>query len=136
MRTGDHIGLTVRGTCMEPDLKDGETVSVRRPRWYFPGDVVAYYSPFEDRYLVHRFLGYVRAGGVWKCLVMADRAAKPDVLIESSRVLGKLAGGLARNGVRPGARRAQAVWRYVYWVSRIALHRGREAAVRAAPYRG
>ncbi|MGA8260249.1 MAG: S24/S26 family peptidase [Arenicellales bacterium] len=119
---------------MEPVLTDGETVDVLRRRRYFPGDVVTYFSPFEGRYLVHRFLGYAPSRGVWKCLVMADRGAKPDVLVECSRVLGKVTGrpGSGAEAARLGVRRGSAICRYVYWIMRIALRREREPAGRAS----
>jgi len=126
VQSGDHVALTVRGDCMEPGLKDGDIVDIRRTRWYFPGDVVAYFNPFEDRYLVHRFLGYVRSGGVWKCLVMPDRGAKPDVLVECSRALGKVVEDRDSNFAWPGACRViLTTCRYIYWVLRIALQRCR-----------
>lgn len=123
VRSGDHVALTVRGDCMAPGLEDGETVDIHQTRWYWPGDVVAYFSQLENRYLCHRFLGYVRAGGAWKCLVMADRAAKPDTLVEPARVLGKVVARSCSARVRLRGRRIHATTRYIYWVVRIVLRR-------------
>lgn len=100
---------------MSPVLTDGEPVRVRRRAAYWPGDVVAYYCPHRDTYFIHRLLGFVRAGGARKCLVMADHAARPDTLVDYACILGRLTTiGGAIHPVK-SATRVLSLLRYARW---------------------
>jgi hypothetical protein len=120
---GDAAVLRVTGGCMEPDLLHGAAVRVEGSRFFIPGDVVAFHCPHQNRLLMHRFLGYVRSRGAWKLMIMSDRGAQPDPLVDLSRVLGRVAAESGRAyRVAPG-RRLSAVRRYVLWCARYAVRR-------------
>jgi hypothetical protein len=120
---GEEVVFRVAGNCMEPDVNNQALVRLGRPRFFVPGDVVAFQYPDQSRVLVHRFLGYVRRRGAWKLMTMADRAARPDPLIDMSRVLGRV---IERSGracrVAPGAR-LEAIRRYAVWCARYFARR-------------
>jgi hypothetical protein len=120
---GEEVALRVAGNCMEPNVSDQALVRLGRPRFFVPGDVVVFQYPDQSRLLVHRFLGYVRRRGTWKLMTMADRAARPDPLIDMSRVLGRV---IERSGrtcrVAPRAR-LEAIRRYAVWCARCFARR-------------
>jgi hypothetical protein len=118
---------------MTPILNDGESVRVKRARLYLPGDVVAYRCPWQNLYLVHRFLGYVRVRSRWKCLLMPDRGSRPDTLVDLHSVLGRVAQHGASEFQAGPARRFPAIFRYFYWLAHLALRRhGRARSVGSA----
>lgn len=120
---GEGAVLRVTGGCMEPDLADRAAVRVEGSRFFVPGDVVAFHCPHQNRLLMHRFLGYVRTRGAWKLMTMADRGARPDPLVELSRVLGRVAGQSGRAyRVAPG-QRLDAMRRYTVWCVRYVARR-------------
>lgn len=112
----EGIALRIRGTCMEPDLRDGETVVVRARRIYLPGDVLAVRGAGEI--VVHRFLGYLPVGRGWQVWTQADEAARPDSAVRPGDVVGRVErrSGEAvrvtlRQRSRAGRRLLVAVWR-------------------------
>lgn len=112
---GEEVVLRVAGDCMEPEVGDRALVRLERPRFFIPGDIVAFHCPQQNRPLVHRFLGYVRRRGTWQLMTMADRGARPDALVEASQVLGRvieLEGSAYRVALlrRLEASRCFAVW--------------------------
>jgi hypothetical protein len=120
---GDGAVLRVTGGCMEPDLADRAAVRVEGSRFFVPGDVVAFHCPHQNRLLMHRFLGYVRIRGAWKLMIMADNGARPDVLVDLSRVLGRVtAQSEQAYRVAPG-KRLEAVRRYTLWSARYVARR-------------
>jgi len=124
---GEEVVLRVAGSCMEPAVDDRTAVRLKRRRFYYPGDVVAFHDPRHHRLVLHRFLGYVRRREEWKLMVMADRGAGPDPLVEKSCVLGRV---IAQSG-RPykvslvrrlGAARRYAAWCLRHLARRLTLH--------------
>lgn len=105
---------------MDPVLRSGESVDVRGAPVYLPGDIVVYHCPYRDTVFAHRFLGYVPAGGAWKCLIMADRASRPDTLVERTSILGRLVDAEGRSPGRRLVSRIRALGRYATWVLRLA----------------
>ncbi len=99
------LACRVRGASMRPLLEDGERVELSRPRFYWPGDVVALVSPGGHR-LVHRLLGFYWWGR-WLAVTQGDAAPAPDSPVPVSSLLGRVhaAEGQAR-GLAPkdGAR--------------------------------
>jgi hypothetical protein len=120
---GEKAMLRVKGDCMEPDVRHQATVRVDRPRFFVPGDVVAFHCPHQNRLLIHRFLGYAPCRGAWKLMTMADRGVRPDPLVDRSRVLGRV---IAQDGrayrVAP-ARRLESLRRYLEWCARYFARR-------------
>lgn len=81
--------VTVRGVCMEPCLRDGQQVVVRRRRWALPGDIVAFERAVDDPELaVHRLLGVRRARAGWVLITQADNEPQPDPAFVPARLLG------------------------------------------------
>jgi len=112
---GEEVVLQVAGECMEPAVGHQASVRLKRPRFFVPGDVVAFYCPCLRRLLVHRFLGYVCRQGVWKLMTMPDRGARPDPLVEISAVLGRVvAHGSEAYRISP-TERLEAIRRYSLW---------------------
>ncbi len=115
---GDEVVLQVTGECMEPAVGHFAVARLKRAKVYVPGDVVAFCSPYQNRLLVHRLLGYVWRRGAWKLMTMSDRGVTPDPLVDASSVLGKVV-ALDNNAYRVSRRvRAQAVCRYAVWCVR------------------
>ena len=48
--------LRIHGSCMKPLITDGDQVSVRKKRWYWPGDVLATHE--RGQLKLHRCVGY------------------------------------------------------------------------------
>ncbi|MCA9536934.1 MAG: S24/S26 family peptidase [Myxococcales bacterium] len=81
--------VTVRGSCMEPALLDGQRVQVRRSRWALPGDVVAFERGADDpRLAVHRLLGARPSRTGWVYITQADNDQAPDPPFVARRLLG------------------------------------------------
>lgn len=119
---GEDVVLRVVGDCMQPDLCNQASVRLERPKFFVPGDVVAFHCPHQRRPLVHRFLGYVRRRGAWKLMTMADRGVRPDPLMDASCVFGRvIAQGGRAYRITP-ARRLEAIGRYALWCVRHLRH--------------
>jgi hypothetical protein len=134
---GDALALRVSGVCMEPDLRSQALVRVERSKRFWPGDVVAFHCSHQNRLLMHRCLGYVRSRGAWKLMTMADRGPSPDVLVDLSRVLGRI-GAHAGAPYRPSPlKRMKSMRRYALWCVRFLIRRlttsGVESAVARSP---
>jgi hypothetical protein len=122
---GEGAVLRVAGGCMEPDLAHQAAVRVEGSRFFVPGDVVAFHCPHQNRLLMHRFLGYVPSRGTWKLMTMADRGVRPDPLVDSSHVLGRVVAHAGRAyRVAPG-KRLLSVRRYTVWSARYCARRFR-----------
>jgi hypothetical protein len=115
---GEEVVLRVAGDCMEPDVGNQALVRLERPRFFVPGDVVAFHCPDQSRLLVHRFLGYVRRRGAWKLMTMADRGARPDPLVDISCALGRVIAQGSRTCQVAPATRLEAIRRYAVWCAR------------------
>jgi hypothetical protein len=115
---GEQVVLQVAGECMEPAVSHQASVQLERPKFFIPGDVVAFHCEHQHRLQVHRFLGYVRRRGSWKLMTMPDRGAKPDPLVDVSAILGRV---IAQGGriyrITPIAR-FEAIRRYALWCVR------------------
>lgn len=83
----EPLAITVRGTCMEPRILDGQEVLLAPTRVPLPGDVVAVSTP--EGVLLHRALGVVLVPGRGLRLVtQADRATSADALVPLACVVG------------------------------------------------
>ncbi len=120
---GDAVVLRVSGVCMEPDLRSQALVRVERCRRFWPGDVVAFHCPQQNRLLMHRCLGYVRSRGVWKLMTMADRGPKPDVLVDLPRVLGRIRSYAGAPYRASPLKRLESMRRYALWTVRLLIRR-------------
>lgn len=109
---------------MAPELRDqAAVVRVVHARTFLPGDVLAFYCPYQERILTHRLLGYVRSRGTWKLLTVADRGVRPDPLLEVPLVLGRMV-GLEDRRFRIGpTKRLIALLRYLFWCGRLLSRR-------------
>lgn len=85
---GSGLELRIRGGCMEPVLRDGERVTVRRRRLYLPGDVLAVCT--AGGLVVHRLLGYRPRRHGWEVWTRADRAPRSDRAVPLGAVLGRV----------------------------------------------
>lgn len=77
------VPLRVRGGCMEPLIRSGEEVLVRRRRIYLPGDVIVFRTRAGDL-AAHRILGYRWAGLV----TQGDHCAEHDAPVGREAVVG------------------------------------------------
>jgi signal peptidase I len=116
LQQGESIVVNISGSCMEPELRDGDRVTIESRSHYFPGDIVAYFSPYQETWLVHRFLGYVYADHGWKFMLMADTANKPDILVRKENIIGKAIATESDACPVRFSRRFQAITRYIFWV--------------------
>jgi hypothetical protein len=112
---GDSLVLRVTGDCMHPDLAHQTAVRLEQPQIFVPGDVVAFHCPRQNCLLIHRFLGYVWRRGAWRIMTMADRASRPDPLIDVSQVFGRVIAHNGRTYRVAATRRWKALKRYVRW---------------------
>lgn len=107
----------VRGASMRPLFEDGERVELARPRFYWPGDVVAVVSPGGHR-LVHRLLGFYWWGR-WLAVTQGDAAPAPDSPVPLSSLLGRVhaaegrAPGLGRVPGRMRLRACRLYWHFL-----------------------
>ena len=79
--------VVIRGDCMEPLLRRGETVRVRARRVYFPGDVIVFLTRAGDL-AAHRVLGWHPQGLLTKgddC-IERDAAVSRDSIVGAARV--------------------------------------------------
>ena len=81
------VPLRVRGGCMEPLIRSGDEVLVRRRRVYLPGDVIVFRTRAGDL-AAHRILGYRWAGLV----TQGDHCAEHDAPVGREAVVGAVAG--------------------------------------------
>ncbi|MFO0679904.1 MAG: S26 family signal peptidase [Polyangiaceae bacterium] len=85
---GQAFTLTVRGGSMEPTLRSGEAVRVRRASFGWPGDIAVVRS--GSSVVVHRVLGYRPHRGGWAFVTRGDARACIDPPVASRDILGVL----------------------------------------------
>lgn len=112
-----ELPVTVVGDCMEPLICPGARVLVSRNRFYWPGDVIL----FEDhrgRFLAHRLLGFFRRRKQLFVLAQADKASRPDVIVPTRHIIGRVTGGQCGLGVTrvPITHRVKAIARLFRFV--------------------
>ncbi len=120
---GENVACQVDGECMAPAVGHQASVRLERPRFFVPGDVVAFYCPNFNRLLVHRFLGYVRRRGAWKLMTMPDQGVKPDPLVDMSAVLGRVIALDSRTYRISPFVRLTAIYRYALLCLRYVFRR-------------
>jgi hypothetical protein len=110
----DNLLFRVAGTCMGSLLTTGSSVKLVLRAHYWPGDVVVTWWP-DEGFRIHRVIGVYRKNGIWKLVTQADAAARPDVAVPKSFVVGKVAGGGCHPDVVrvPLEHRLWALWRFV-----------------------
>jgi hypothetical protein len=85
------VSVTVRGGCMSPWIADGDRVEVAPARLYWPGDVIVFRAP-DDRWLVHRLLGWRWWKGSLAGVTQGDGCPCHDAPVPLHRVLGRVVG--------------------------------------------
>lgn len=83
------LRVPVRGTSMLPVLREGDEVSVRPSRLYWPGQVLVFLDP-HGQVWVHRLLGAKPSGGGWSLYLKGDAVPKPDPPVNAGRVVGRV----------------------------------------------
>lgn len=83
---GESMSFTVRGNCMAA-LQDGESVAVRRHRFYLPGDVIVVRR--RDHWNAHRFLGYAPSVHGVVALTQADASRERDPAALANAIVGR-----------------------------------------------
>jgi len=86
LRPGETVQFQVRGSCMRI-LSNGDSVQVRRQRFYVPGDVVVVRR--RDYWDAHRFLGYAPSVHGLVALTQADCAVARDPAAPVSAIVGR-----------------------------------------------
>jgi signal peptidase I len=79
----DDLTLTVRGSCMEPVIHDGDTIAVRGRKRYLPGDIIVF-AGARDQLFAHRVLGFGPRGLVTR----GDHCGDHDSPVALERVIG------------------------------------------------
>lgn len=79
----EAVRVRVRGDCMEPLIRAGAEVAVRRRRLYLPGDVIVFRTNAGDL-AAHRILGY-RARGI---VTKGDHCADHDAPVTRAQIVG------------------------------------------------
>ena len=92
------VPVRVRGGCMEPLIRAGQEVLVRRRRVYLPGDVIVFRTRAGDL-AAHRVLGWRWAGLV----TQGDRCAEHDAPVVRDAVVGAVDGVAVSIGARVAA---------------------------------
>lgn len=83
------VPFTVRGVSMSPGLKDGDRIQLRRRRFYLPGDIIIFRS-LDNRYIVHRVLGYRMRRRRLEVVTKGDFSLTSDVPVALSRIVGNM----------------------------------------------
>lgn len=86
---GEPLILRVRGDCMTPLLRDGQTVAVNPTAVVWPGDVVAFLGA-DGRLRVHRLLLSLPTPAGWLWLTKPDRADWIDAPTQRHSGLGRV----------------------------------------------
>ena len=85
----EGVRIRLDGDCMAPELVAGNEYTVRRRRFYWPGDVLLFQAR-DGTLTSHRLLGaYPRDGG-WKLLTQADSATRPDFAVPTGQIIGRI----------------------------------------------
>lgn len=87
---GESVLLKVNGNSMLPVLKPGDRVKLQTANAYYPGDLIAYYSPNLDFEIVHRFVGKFRWRKDLRYSLIADNGGRADPLVSNSDILGRV----------------------------------------------
>lgn len=85
----DGVRIRLDGNCMTPDLISDKQYTVRRRRFYWPGDVLLFQAT-DGRLTTHRLLGVYPRNGHWKLLTQADTAKRPDFAVPADQVIGRV----------------------------------------------
>jgi hypothetical protein len=86
LRLGESVDFAIRGNCMQV-FDSGESVRVRRQRFYLPGDVVVVRR--RDHWNAHRFLGYAPSFHGVVALTHADDATERDPAAPVGAIAGR-----------------------------------------------
>ena len=90
IQQSETIGFTVKGSCMEPIIKDEDLVIIAAVNKFRAGDILVYFCPYQQCRFAHRYLGSLFTGREQKLLFKAGNAKAPDVLVHKDNVLGKV----------------------------------------------
>lgn len=74
---------------MSPALKDGDRIRIRRRRFYLPGDILIFRS-VDNRFIVHRMLGYRMRQGQLEVVTKGDFSQNNDVPVSFHGIVGKM----------------------------------------------
>jgi signal peptidase I len=85
------VSMRIAGDCMEPLIASGATISVRKQRFYLPGDVIVFRTPAGD-IAAHRLLGYRMSGGRAALVTKGDRCTLHDAPVPLAMIVGAIAG--------------------------------------------
>jgi len=88
----DDLSMRISGDCMQPLIKDGAMVWVRKQAFYWPGDVLVKRG-FNGQLLAHRLIGVFPRKGRLYFVSRADSATRADVPVASSQIIGRVTGG-------------------------------------------
>lgn len=85
----DGVRIRLDGDCMAPDLVSDSEYTIRRRRFYWPGDVLLFQAR-DGTLTTHRLLGVYPRDGSWKLLTQADAARRPDFAVPADQVIGRV----------------------------------------------
>lgn len=84
------VRVRVRGNCMDPVVRDGELVSVRRRFGYLPGDVVVFRLP-GGGLAAHRLIGLRPHQGRLAAVTKGDHCSTHDGPLPFDSIIGSVA---------------------------------------------
>ena len=116
---GDRAKLFIDGSCMAPVVQNRDQVTIEVKNRFYPGDIVAFYCPYNKKNFVHRLLGTINTNGGRKCLTMADNGVIPDVLVDIDDLIGKVISVSGRSAEISGFVRVKSGLRYLYWCGKL-----------------
>ena len=129
------IPFRVVGNCMSPVMGHGSRIEISARRYYWPGDVVAFFSK-RHGFVTHRVIGYRLLKGCFHMVTKSDRDNGWDTPVPFGQVLGRVTGGDCVYTVRhiPLTDRARALGVFfglVVWslAGRLRILPGRAAAL-------
>jgi hypothetical protein len=85
-----RFAIHVRGSSMEPVLRDGDRVTIERSNMMLPGDIIAFHDRHNGQFVIHRVAGYIPSfTRPWRLLTFGDCARNCDAAVEQELILGK-----------------------------------------------
>ncbi len=86
--TEASMTVRIRGGCMAPVLRDGESAKVTRARFFFPGDVVVFRT--ATTLVSHRAIGWAPLAGGVGIVTRGDHCERHDGVVSTRDILGRV----------------------------------------------
>lgn len=124
MARDGELSIRISGNCMQPLIKDGALICVRKQSFYWPGDILVKRG-FDGQLMAHRLIGFFPRKGRLYFVSRADSAANADVPVTGSQIIGRVSGGECAESVVlvPVLYRIKAVGQFGWLVAKRLAYR-------------